>query len=311
MQNLLRLIYATLLISNVTQASILGRSLAITFDDAPRDSGNIFTGSERTKFLIEQLHRSQIKQAAFFCNTENLGRSDKARLEQYANAGHLIANHTHRHADLDQVTIEDFIGEIDTAHEFLKDFTNFRLLFRFPYLREGNTKTKRNGIRKALAQRRYRDGYVTINNSDWFMENLVQDALSAGIKINFKRLQQTYVSVLINNIEFYDAMAQRTLGRSPKHVLLLHENDLAALFIFDLTKELTHRGWSITSVDDAYTDPIAQQEPETLFSGQGRIAALAYQQGDTGTFAIWESEEAIENLFQKNKIFETTTPPEN
>ena len=74
-------------------------------------------------------------------------------------------------------------------------------------------------------------------------------------------------------------MARRTLGRSPRHVLLLHENDLAALFIGDLVTELRARGWTIISATEAFADPIAELEPDTLFLGQGRIAALAHEAG--------------------------------
>lgn len=136
------------------------------------------------------------------------------------------------------------------------------------------------------------------------MEALLQDAIASGRRINFDQLRKIYIKVLTDNIEFYDVMAQRTLKRSPKHVLLLHENDLAALYISDLVASLKNKGWSIISVENAYTDPIAKIEPDTFFLGQGRVAAIAYAKGDPGPFGKWESELELEKLFEAEKVFE-------
>lgn len=46
------------------------------------------------------------------------------------------------------------------------------------------------------------------------------------------------IEVLWDAVKFYDKLAKEVLGRSSKHVLLLHENDLAALFVGDLAKFL-------------------------------------------------------------------------
>ena len=104
---------------------------------------------------------------------------------------------------------------------------------------------------------------------------LAKEARDAGAAFEIERLRDLYVDVIAKSTEFYDALAQETLGRSPHHVLLLHENDLAALFVGDLVAELRHRGFRIVSATHAFTDPIAKREPDTLFLGQGRIAALA------------------------------------
>jgi len=85
---------------------------------------------------------------------------------------------------------------------------------------------------------------------------------------------------LLNNIEFYDDIAVSTLGRSPKHVLLLHENEIAALFIGDLIDRIRAKGWKIISPTEAYTDPIAEMyDPSYVLTGQGRVAAIAHSKG--------------------------------
>lgn len=112
-----------------------------------------------------------------------------------------------------------------------------------------------------------------------------------------------YVDHIWESIQFYNNIALKNLGRSPKHVLLLHENDLAALFIDDLVKHLRTNGWKIITPEEAYTDPIAQIIPDVLLNGQGRVAAIAKEKGYIGPFVQdAEDEEFLDKQFVTLKI---------
>ncbi len=74
---------------------------------------------------------------------------------------------------------------------------------------------------------------MTVNNYDWELDRIAQVARREARTIDFDKLKLVYIDVLLACVEYYDAIAQTVLGRSPKHILLLHENDLAALFITD------------------------------------------------------------------------------
>ena len=86
-------------------------------------------------------------------------------------------------------------------------------------------------------------------------------------------------------------------------MLLLHENDLAALFIGDLVAALRAKGWEIVSADQAYQDPIAGEQPKTLLLGQGRVVALAVDRGYTGRKGIWEDEDEIRAELERRGTF--------
>jgi hypothetical protein len=58
---------------------------------------------------------------------------------------------------------------------------------------------------------------------------------------------------------------------------LLHENDIAALYAADLVTAFRNAGWSIVSPDLAYDAPLP--EPETVYTMQGRVFALADDAG--------------------------------
>ncbi len=67
-------------------------------------------------------------------------------------------------------------------------------------------------------------------------------------------MQKLFLEHLIGALNFYDDLAIKTLGYSPKHVMLLHEVDATVMFIDALVKELRSRGWKIISAEDAYND---------------------------------------------------------
>jgi peptidoglycan-N-acetylglucosamine deacetylase len=87
--------------------------------------------------------------------------------------------------------------------------------------------------------------------------------------------------------------------------LLLHENDLAALFVGDLIQLLKGKGWKIISPEDAYADPIASEIPDVLFNGQGRVGAIAYSKGWKPADLIQQSEDEayLDKLLTERKVF--------
>jgi peptidoglycan-N-acetylglucosamine deacetylase len=265
-------------------AALAERRIAISFDDVPRNAGAWLTPDERTDMLIAGLSEAAVPQAAFFVNPGALARPDgaggEARIAAYVAAGHVIANHGFSHMKLSDSEVDAYVADIDAAESWLAGRPGRRPWFRFPFLDEGRAdRVKRDAVRSALAQRGLSNGYVTIDASDWNMESLTLAAVAAGTPIDRARLREHYVTAHVEAADFYDRLAVRTLGRSPAHMLLLHETDLAALFITDLVAALRADGWTIISADEAYADPIAQVMPETR-SAQGTLTeAMAWERG--------------------------------
>lgn len=260
--------------------SVNAKELAITFDDAPRAATGYLDGPSRAKMLINKLKKHRVNQAAFFAVSKNLDAEGKERLQAYAEAGHIIANHTYSHPDFNKLELDDYIQNFVQADHALSEFKNMRKWFRFPYLREGDTKEKRDGMRDKLAELGYINAYITLNNYDWYIEDLFQKAISNGHDVDLKKLSQFYVDVIVKGIDYYDQLSIKYLTRSPKHVLLLHEMDITALFIGDLVDELRTRGWKIISPEAAYTDAIADYQIErTLRFNPGRIGEIAIDKG--------------------------------
>ncbi|WP_332872609.1 polysaccharide deacetylase family protein [Allopontixanthobacter sediminis] len=263
-------------------AAVTDKRIALTFDDIPRGRGAFFDDEERTRRIIANLAESGVSQAAFFLNPGMIdGRAGAAdRIARYVSAGHVIANHSNTHPHLSDTDAEAYLADIDTAENWLKGREGYRPWFRYPFLDEGGRdKVKRDTVRAGLAERGLRNGYVTVDASDWFYEQAAIDAKAAGQVMDMDGLRDLYVESHVQSAEFSDALARRTLGRAPAQVMLLHETDLAALYLSDLVTALKAKGWRIISADEAFADPIGQLQPDVP-SAQGTLTeALAWELG--------------------------------
>jgi len=277
------------------------REIALTFDDAPTADSAIMGGDQRTAQLIEKLRLARVPQVAIFAVPQSRSVSELKRLSDYVQSGHVIANHSNTHRNLNALTAQEYLQDIQAAHELLSGYATFQPWFRFPFLAEGREVQKRDDVRKGLRQMGYRNGYVTIDNYDWYISNLANKAIRDGKRINRNGLKRIYVEHVLGAAEFYDQVAQRYLGRSPRHVLLLHENDLAALYIEALVTGLREAGWKVIPPLEAYNDPIASVEPETLLLNQGRVAAIAHTLGAKPADLSYpgEEEELLEADFRR------------
>jgi peptidoglycan-N-acetylglucosamine deacetylase len=260
------------------------KRIALTFDDVPRAPGAFLTPDQRARLLIANLRKAGVKQAAFFVNPGNMTDppADERRIRSYVAAGHVIANHSATHPSLSDVSADAYLADIDRAELWLSARKGHRGWFRYPFLNEGRRdKGKRDAVRAGLAARGLRNGYVTADGYDWHLEGLAVKALAAGNAIDRAGLRDLYVETQVGAAEFADALAVKATGRSPAHVLLLHETDLAALYIGDLVRALKAKGWQIVTADAAYTDPIAAEAPRyDTPSAQGTlIEAVAWAKG--------------------------------
>jgi len=287
------------------------KRIALSFDDIPRHAGGFFTPDERTKELIQALDKAGVEQAGFFVTTGNLEKSDgqggEARIRAYGAAGHVIANHSHSHQWLSRTDVNEYLADLDKAETWLANRPGHRSWFRYPYLDEGKKDLeKRDAMRAALKERGLLNAYVTIDNYDWHLDGLASRAESENRRMDMNALRDLYVETLVQTANFYDEIAVQTIGRSPAHVLLLHETDLAALYIDDLVEALRNDGWDIISMDEAYTDPIASIEPDTWFLGNGRVAAIAHTKGLSPAELVYErtDEATLDALFANRVLVE-------
>ncbi|ALE15659.1 polysaccharide deacetylase-related protein [Altererythrobacter epoxidivorans] len=284
------------------------KRVALTFDDIPRQKGAFFTPQERTEKILAALRDASVGQVAFFINPGRLdtpdGADGEAHISAYVAAGHVIANHSFSHQHLSKSTAEDYLADIDRAEDWLRGRAGYRPWFRFPYLDEGaGNKAKRDAVRAGLKERGLANGYVTADGSDWHLEFLTIAAQEQGKPIDMKQLRRLYIAAQMSALEYHDQLARDTLGRSPAHVLLLHETDLAALFLPDLVAEMRKHGWRIISPDEAYRDLIASAEPDVPYAWGTLTGSMAWEKDVPPPLSpIWISTGMMTYLFETRVI---------
>lgn len=272
---------AVLILLSLPPAANAQKRIALTFDDTPRAVGAFFTKQERAKRLIAGLKKARVRQAAFFVNPGNVrAPGDEAVVDGYVRAGHVIANHSFSHPHLNQRAAADYLADVDKAEVWLKPRSGYRPWFRFPFLDEGGKdKAKRDEVRAALASRGLTNGYVTAEGSDWNMEQLTIAAKKAGKTIDMAGLRDLYVETHVQAANFADGLMIKTIGRSPPHVMLLHETDIAALYVADLVKALRADGWEIVTADLAYADALKTAAPDVPSANGTLTELMAWEKG--------------------------------
>lgn len=271
--------------ADVAPASTNTKLIALSFDDAPRGAGAFFDPADRAGRLLTTFSRLQVPQVAFYVNPGRIGSGPRytSQLDAYVAAGNVIANHTCSHPHLSDVTADAFLDDVDKAEAWLRGRPGYRPWLRFPFLDEGGSdKAKRDAVRAGMIARGLRNGYVTVDGSDWNIEAQTVLAKQQGRAMDIAALRQLYVETHVQSAAFSAQLMHRTLGRPVPQVMLLHETDIAALFLGDLVEALRADGWTIVSNDRAMADPAYREQPDTPYANGTLSEMLAWERGVKG-----------------------------
>jgi peptidoglycan/xylan/chitin deacetylase (PgdA/CDA1 family) len=277
---------------------------SITMDDFHWRNAVKLTGAERNEAILNTLQTNSIK-AALFVVGRNIDNSEgKQLLAPWDKAGHLIGNHTYSHqnyASRDTV-VADYLQDILRAEELLKQFPHFQKYFRFPALKEGETAAKRDAMRAFLADHGYRVGHVTIDNSDWAIDQRLTARLKNDPNADVKPYRDFYMEHMWARAEYYDALARRVMGRPVKHTVLMHFNLLNGLFLNDLIAMFKSKGWQPIDAEEAFTDPVFAAKPNVLPAGESIVWSLAKVKGTIAKSLRYPAEDGDYENARMNKL---------
>lgn len=253
---------------------------AVTMDDFAWHNAVHLTAEDRNRAILDVLSAHRAKAALFVVGENAEGERGQAMLKKWDDAGHIIGNHTYSHRPLSsRITIAEYETDILRAEAVLKDFKQFRRIFRYPLLKEGDTAAKRDQVHAFLKRQGYRIGHVTIDNSDWAIDQRLKVRLQKDPNANTKPYRDFYFEHMWDRAQYYDALGRRVLGRPVKHTILTHFNLLNGLFLGDLIEMFKSKGWQLIDAEDAFTDPVFQAEPKILPAGESIVWSLAKAAG--------------------------------
>jgi peptidoglycan/xylan/chitin deacetylase (PgdA/CDA1 family) len=256
--------------------------VAITIDDLAKHANPKLTGEGMTRALISALKAHSDLKAAVFVAGRNVDNDEgKQMLTAWNQAGQLLGNHTYSHRNLNaaESRAEDFAQDILRCEAIIKQYPRFTKLFRFPMLKEGDTREKRDAIRAFLKVHGYRIGHVTIDASDWYVDERMRARLEKNPKADVTPYRSYYLDHIWERTLYYDDLTRKVLGRRVKHTLLIHHNLLNAFFLGDLLRMFERKGWKLIEAEQAFGDPVFSATPNIVPAGESVIWALAKETG--------------------------------
>ena len=275
----------------------VAQEIAFAFDKALSRS-TALDGMARAKMLVRSLARVDVHQAMFLIRTKDITPSTVDRLMFYDDSGQLLVNAGARYSLLSRTDSYSFAVDILKANAALSEYLNYRQHIYFPYLYEGGDELTLKQVKDFLAERGYQPTYTTYQAHDDYLNKLYQERIANNRPVDIVRLEKVYVNMIVDDITAYNAKAQMLLGYSPRQVILLHENDLAAYCIVGLVDALNAKGFKIIAPEKIFSDPIAN--PYLM----GGYSAVGYLHSITGM-----PEPRRENLYviteaEKQKVHE-------
>lgn len=253
--------------------------ISFSFDDGATQNFPGYKNADWNQLLIDKLTAENV-QTILFVKGKNLdNEAGRTIIKSWNDAGHLIANHTYSHPYFNskKVSLNRFKQELVKNDSLINNYSNFTKLFRFPYLKEGNTIEKRDGFRVFLKEKEYKIGHVTVDASDWYINQRLVKRLKENPQSDISGYRNYYLKHLYNRAEYYNSLGKKLTGRQIHHNILLHHNLTSALFIDDLIKHFKKNGWEIVNAEKAYKDPIYTKTPVTIPAGESLLWALAKQ----------------------------------
>lgn len=279
--------------------SIAQPRISFTFDDGVTEDRPGYSFEDWNKMLLDKLEDSKISTIFFVTGYNKTDKKGSFLLRSWNDRGHKIANHTFTHPNYNskKSSFKDFSQELVKTDELINKYDNYVKLFRFPYLKEGNTSQKTDSIREFLKEKKYKNGYVTIDASDWYIDSRLRKRLKENPDANLEGFKKFYLQHIFERALFYENLSYQLTGRHINHTLLLHHNLTAALFLNDISDMFRKKGWVIISADEAYLDPIFDEKP--VHAGESLIWALAK---DSGKFEEILRYPAEDSRYEKNKM---------
>jgi hypothetical protein len=191
------------------------------------------------------------------------------------------------------MTFEQYRDDMLRAEPLISGLPHFARLYRFPFLKEGDTADKRDAMRNFLRSKGYSQGYVTIDASDWYVDARLAERLKKDPRLDIAPYREYYLRHLWDRATFYDELAKKVYGRPIKHTLLIHHSLLNALFLADVMQMFQQKGWTLISASEAYQDPIARLEPKTVPAGESIVWASAKETGKFESLLRYPAEDEI------------------
>src|SRR2546421_426894 len=240
------------------------RSVVITIDDLPVVRVSVSSDwASVTDRLLTTLKQHDVP-AIGFVNESKLydnGRLDSTRialLQDWLNAGEELGNHTFGHTAPDNTPLAEYLdgiqrGEVVTRALAQRAGRPFRY-FRHPLLHTGRSLAYQRGVERFLAAHGYTIAPVTVDNQEWVYARAYVVAQQREDTMLVRRVVADYLRHLDSAFAYSERLSRTLFGREIPLVLLLHANEINAVYLDTVLTHLEARGYRFTSLERALAD---------------------------------------------------------
>lgn len=241
--------------------------VAMTVDDLP-GVGELPPGVSRLDVTNEmiaafQKHHIQHVYGMVIGAEVDGGKEENAVITQWLASNNYLANHTFNHFDLDRVSSNFYIADIQKDDDFLarhQQAATYKY-FRYPYLSEGNTPAKRKAVRAYLASMHYTIAPVTIDFPDYEWNRPYAKYMREHNDQAIAKLKQDYITQALDALASAHNISKDLFHRDVENIMLVHIGAFEAMMMDDLLTAYEQQGVKFIEFPTALTDPVYQINP--------------------------------------------------
>ncbi|KTD08547.1 polysaccharide deacetylase family protein [Legionella jamestowniensis] len=260
------------------------REIAITIDDLPLvgarmdTPGNQQRATERFARIMKALTDYNVP-ATGFVIAGSIAKGQMAFLEQFRQAGFMLGNHTYSHYNLNQMSAEKYITDVDRADKKLTSVLTEPKYFRYPYLAEGSNQKKQK-VLDYLAAHNYIIAPVTVDSLDFRFNEKIYKVPYRQRENYIKKLKSQYLAFIWKQTLRAE---KRAKGKPVRQILLIHANILNSYVLADILQMYKDNGYKFISLAEALENPA----PAIAFPD----APQKGQQTEEDVFSTWEDDD--------------------
>lgn len=241
--------------------------MAVTVDDLPVHSP-LPSGETRLQIaekMLKGLKKHNVPEVYGFVNASWLKSQPQTAevLKAWVKAGYPLGNHTYSHPDPNGLNLEVYLNEIRKNEIYLKKYVDEKIykVFRYPFMAEGETLAKRNGIREFLSTNAYKTAQVTIDFGDWAWNPPYARCLNRGRNEKIEWLKTSYIKYALIRLQRAVDFSHKLFGRDIKQILLLHVGAFDAEMIDELLAAYEGKGVKFIGLTEAMNDEVYSEDP--------------------------------------------------
>ena len=254
-----------LLLSLLSLSLFSQKQVVITIDDLV--SNGPFIDLAHIQKVNQQVIDTAVNyqvSAIGFVNEEKLYRNDeevarKQILRNWLEGGLDLGNHTYSHPSFYNTPLEEFKSEVIKGEVYttslLEEFDSKRRYFRHPFLNTGPDSLTKAKFEQFLSEKGYIVAPVTVESGDYIFNKMYAKAVINGDSTEMKAMGEAYVSHTLKMFDWYEDVADQTLGRAIPHIYLCHVNPLNADYLGAIYQGLKDKGYEFITLEEALKDP--------------------------------------------------------